>query len=167
MYNKVMKKTLITLELFLTLLVVVLFGFLLFIFTNSRIKDEASVPVVSVDTKELYCGISVTSPAIESLVSLPLSISGYVSGCGWEPYLNYVAKLKIMDSEGNLIGRPFLVNKNLNSSSPVSSQFNLIIKDLPIETGEVKLFFESLGGTDKKLTVPVKIVSKVENETLE
>jgi len=159
-----MKKTLITLELFLTLLVVVLFGFLLFIFTNSRTKEDTSVSVVSVDTKELYCGISVTSPSIESSVTLPLKVSGYVSGCGWEPYLNYVAKLKIVDSEGNLIGRPFLVNKNLNSSSPVSTQFNLDIKDLPIKEGEVNLQFESLGGVGKKLTVPVKIVSNVELE---
>ncbi|MEZ4114457.1 MAG: hypothetical protein R3B65_03420 [Candidatus Paceibacterota bacterium] len=96
-----MKKTLITIELFLTLLVVILFGFLLFIFTNSKIDEKSSVPVVSVDTNELYCGISVTSPAIGSEVSYPLNISGYVSGCGWDPYLNYVAVLKILTMKRN------------------------------------------------------------------
>lgn len=155
-----MKKTLITIELFLTLLVVVLFGFLLFIFTNSKIEDETSLPVASVDTRELYCGISITSPQIGSEVYFPIEVSGYVSGCGWEPYLSYVAKLKVYNSEGKLIGRPFLVSKNINSNSPVSTQFNLLIKDLPIQEGPVEFVFENFGVLEKNTTVPLTIIKK-------
>lgn len=155
-----MKKTLITIELFLTLLVVVLFGFLLFIFTNSKIEDETSLPVTSVDTRELYCGISITSPQIGSEVYFPIEVSGYVSGCGWEPYLNYVTKLKVYNLEGKLIGRPFLVSKNLNSNSPVSTQFNLLIKDLPIQEGPVEFVFENFGVLEKNTTVPLTIIKK-------
>ncbi len=155
-----MKKTLITIELFLTLLVVVLFGFLLFIFTNSKIEDETSLPVTSVDTRELYCGISITSPQIGSEVYFPIEVSGYVSGCGWELYLNYVAKLKVYNLEGKLIGRPFLVSKNLNSNSPVSTQFNLLIKDLPIQEGPVEFVFENFGVLEKNTTVPLTIIKK-------
>ncbi len=155
-----MKKTLITFELFLTLLVVILFGFLLFIFTNSKIEEEPALPVVSVDTSELYCGISITRPQIGSSVYFPIEISGYVSGCGWEPYLNYVATLKVYDSQKRLIGRPFLVNKSTENNSPVSTQFSLTIKSLPIAEGEdIEFVFENFGILEKTMTVPLKIIS--------
>jgi hypothetical protein len=161
------KKTLITFELFLTLLVVILFGFLLFVFTNSKIDEADSLPVVAVDTSELYCGISVTSPSIGREVSLPIQVSGYVSGCGWEPYLNYVATLKIYDREGKLIGRPYLVNKSTSNNSPVSTQFNLNIESLPIKEGEVDFVFENFGVLEKTTTIPVKIVPALPDENLE
>ncbi|MDQ5883152.1 MAG: hypothetical protein QG654_64 [Patescibacteria group bacterium] len=160
LYNKRVKKTLITIELFLTLLVVVLFAFLLFIFTNSKVKDEPILPSVSVDTSELYCGISITSPEIGSSVYFPIEVSGYVSGCGWDPYLNYVAKMKIYDSEKRLIGRPYLVNKSTSSNSPVSTQFKIVINDLPIKEGPVEFVFENFGILEKTMTVPLNIISK-------
>lgn len=162
-----MKKTYITIELFLTLLVVVLFGFLLFIFTNSKIDEAESLPIASVNTAELYCGISITSPQIGSSVSFPLRVSGYVSGCSWDSYLNYVAKLKIYDSEGRLLGRPFLVNKVETSNTPVSTQFDLIIKNLPIESGEVKLVFENFGVLEKTTTVPITMVPGMGDENVD
>ena len=166
MYNKVVKKSLITIELFLTLLVVVLFGFLLFIFTNSKIEEDPVLPVATIDTAELYCGISITSPQIGSVVSFPIEVAGYISGCGWEPYLNYVATLRVYDSEKRLIGRPLLVNKSLTSNSPVSTQFGITIDDLPIKTGEVSFVFENFGIIEKTMTVPLTIVEKTVDENL-
>lgn len=155
-----MKKTLITIELFLILLIVILFGFLLFIFTNSKIEEDPILPVVSVDTSELYCGISVTNPQIGSSVYLPIEVSGYVSGCGWDPYVNYVAKLKIYDSQKKLIGRPLLVNTSTSSNSPVSTQFSMTIDSLPITEGPVDFVFENFGVIEKTMTVPITIIKK-------
>jgi len=160
------KKTLITIELFLILLVIVLFGFLLFIFTNSKIEEASVLPVAIVNTTELYCGISITSPQIGSSVYFPIVVAGYVSGCGWEPYLNYVATMKVYDSEKRLMGRPFLVNKSVSSNSPVSTQFKLIIKDLPIKQGEVSFVFENFGILEKTMTVPLNIIEKPVDEIL-
>ncbi len=160
-YNRRVKKTLLTIELFLILLIVVLFGFLLFIFTNSKIEEDPIVPVASVDTSELYCGISVTQPQIGSVVSLPLEISGYVSGCGWEPFLNYVATMKIYDAEKNIIGRPFLVPRNQTDTSPVSTQFHFVVQDLPATEGAFEIVFESLQNSEKTMTIPITISSDV------
>jgi len=160
------KKTLITIELFLILLIVVLFGFLLFIFTNSKIDKNPVIPVATVDTSELYCGISITSPQIDSEVSLPLEVSGYISGCGWEPFLNYVAKLEIYDSENNSIGRPFLVPKKQNGPSPVSTQFHFTINNLPIEEGKVNFVFKNFSSNEKTTTIPVTIVKKTEEDNI-
>lgn len=162
-----MKKTLITLELFLAFLVALLFGFLFFIFTSSREKENPKIPAVSVDTRELYCGISITNPQIGSSISLPLEISGYVSGCGWEPYLNYVAKMKIYDSENKIIGRPYLVAKSTDNNSPVSTQFGLKINRLPITEGDVVLSFENFGPTEKTMTVPLTLVLPQPDENLQ
>lgn len=158
-YNRRVKKTLITIELFLILLIIVLFGFLLFIFTNSKIEEDPIVPVASVDTSELYCGISVTNPQIGSVVSLPLEVSGYVSGCGWEPYLNYVAIMKVYDMEKKLIGRPFLVPRNQIDASPVSTQFHIVIDDLPVAEGQFEIVFENFQNPEKIMTVPITIVA--------
>ncbi len=162
-----MKKTLITIELFLILLVALLFGFLLFIFTNSKIEEEPVLPSVSVDTSELYCGISVTSPQIGSNVSFPVKVEGYVSGCGWEPYGNYVATLKVYDDQKRLIGRPFLVHKSTENNSPVSTQFSLTIPNLPISEGSVEFVFENFGVLEKTMTVPVNITSLPVDENVQ
>ncbi len=162
-----MKKTLITIELLLILLVVLLFGFLLFIFTNSKIEEEPALPSVSVDTSELYCGISVTSPQIGSNVSFPVKVEGYISGCGWEPYGNYVAKLKVYDNQKRLIGRPFLVHKSTENNSPVSTQFILTISNLPISEGSLEFVFENFGALEKTMTVPVTIIQKPVDENVQ
>jgi len=167
LYNKEVKKTLITIELFLALLVALLFGFLLIVFSNSKKQNIDPLPSVVVDTRELYCGISITSPQIGSSVSLPVQVGGYVSGCGWEPYLNYVAKMKIYDSQNRLIGRPYLVNKSLNNNSPVSTQFGFTIESLPIKEGAVTFVFENFGVLEKTMTLPLNIVLPPVDETLE
>lgn len=155
-----MKKTLITIELFLTLLVVLLFGFLLFIFTNKKIENE-ELAINPVDTNELYCGISVVSPAIEENISLPMKVSGYINGCGWEPYLNYVATLKIYDEENKMVGRPIIIQKKPVSSSPVSQQFDFEIKNLPVSDEKVYLKFYNFGVLDKEYVLPINLSSGV------
>lgn len=157
-----MKKTLITIELFLALLVVILLGFLLIVFSNSKKRNIDPLPSVSVDTRELYCGISITSPQIGSSVSFPVQVGGYVSGCGWEPYSGYVAKMKIYDSENRLIGRPYLVNKSLNNNTPVSTQFGFTIESLPIKEGPVTFVFENFGVLEKTMTLPLNITTPPE-----
>jgi hypothetical protein len=156
LYNVFVKKTLITIELFLTLLVVLLFGFLLFIFTNKKIDNNA-VTVNPVDTSELYCGIAVTSPKIEEITGLPLRVSGYISGCGWDPYLNYVATLKIFDEENKMVGRPIIIQKKPVNPSPVSYQFDFEIKDLPVSNEKIYLKFYNFGILEKEYILPVNL----------
>lgn len=160
LYNSFVKKTLITIELFLTLLVVLLFGFLLFIFTNKTIDNNA-VSISPVDTSELYCGIAVTTPNIEDSVVLPIRVSGYINGCGWEPYLNYVATLKIFDEENKMVGRPIIIQKKPVSSSPVSQQFDFEIKTLPVSNEKVYLKFYNFGVLDKEYVLPINLSSGV------
>lgn len=115
------------------------------------------VPIVSVDTSELYCGISVTEPSIEASVTVPITISGYISGCGWEPYREYVATLKIFDGENKLIGRPYLINKDPNNQSPVSVQFSFTVRDLPMKEGDIRLVFENFGVLEKEFVLPLHL----------
>lgn len=148
----------------MVLLVFILCGFLFFIYTNSKIKEDAIVLVTQVDTRELYCGISVTSPSINSQIHTPFQINGYINGCGWEPYSNYVARLYILDENGKLISRPYLVRKSVSQISPVSTQFNLNIENLPKTEGGVVLRFESFDRDVKTFRLPINLVKAPADE---
>jgi len=165
LYNIKVKKIFITIELFLIILVLVLLAFLFFVFVYQKKEPTPENQSVSVDTSELYCGITVTNPSVNSFVSLPLKISGYISGCGWETYMTYVAKMTVFDEEGLTVGRPFLIHKNENSLSPVSSQFSLELKDLPVKDNEkITLVFESINSGEEKFSLPVVLQPKIETE---
>lgn len=155
-----MKKVYITIEIFLVLLVLVLFIFLLFVYTNSKSLENPAIIVSQVDTRELYCGISVTTPSINSQAHFPLEISGYVNGCGWESYSNYMARLIVLDENNEVISRPYLVRRAFSQVSPVSTQFSLTIPDLTKKTGKVNLLFESFGKDTKNFIVPIELVEK-------
>ena len=163
-YTKEVKKIFFTIELFLISLIVLFAAFLFFIFTRKeKAESLADVPVV-VDTAELYCGITVTEPAIGSHVSFPLTVSGYISGCGWESYSGYAARLKLFDSEKRQIGRQYLVHSSEASTSPVSSQFHFAISDAPALPGS-ELFFEftSFSSEEHVFTFPVMVASLMED----
>lgn len=159
-----MKKIFLTIELFLIVLIVLLFGFLFFIFTHKQQAESlAEVPIV-VDTSELYCGITVTDPEIGKPVSFPLSISGYVSGCGWNPYHGYAAHLIFRDKDNRMISRRYLVHTTDVTTSPVSSQFHITIQKLPVALGQ-ELFLEFTSfDNEKTFTFPVTVGMSDEND---
>ncbi len=161
-----MKKRFLHIEALLVFAAFVLVGFLFFISVGVKLnrKDIIQTPVLN--TKELYCGISVTVPQINSTVSLPVQILGYVNGCGWETYSDYSARLKILDSDGKLVGRPYLIPKLGASLSPVSSQFGLKIERLPMFESKVIFVFESFGPEKKILILPVNIVEQKSEDVL-
>lgn len=147
------------------ILVLALLAFLFFIFVHQKKEVTPTEQSVAVDTSEIYCGITVTKPSVNSFISLPLDISGYISGCGWDSYSAYVSRLKILDEEGNIVGRPYLVPKNENALSPVSSQFNFTIKDLPVKDGQsLTLLFESFGSSEDTFSLPVVFKPDIKND---
>jgi hypothetical protein len=150
-----MKRRFFNIEAFLVLLALALVSVFAVNSLNVKIGKNEAISVPNLDTRELYCGISVTRPQINALVSLPVQISGYVNGCGWEPYLGYVARLKILDSENKQVGRNYLVSRSGSALSPVSSQFSLTIDSLPTESGRASFVFESFGLERKTFVLPV------------
>ncbi len=79
--------------------------------------------------------------------------------------MTYVARMTILDEEGLTVGRPFLIHKNENSLSPVSSQFSLELKDLPVKDNEkITLVFESINSGEEKFSLPVVLQPKIETE---
>lgn len=153
LYNiKVVKKIFSSLEFILLLVVAGLILVLILFFIRKEKSQE--IPII-VDLPEEYCGITVISPDPGSRVELPLQITGYIGGCGWEEYLGYVARMRVYDEELNPVSRIFLVESS-GSKSPVSSQFKFTLDTLFSDSKSLNLIFESFGSAPD-YSVPIKL----------
>lgn len=145
------KKIFLSIEFFLLSIVLILIGVLVVIFTQS---DPEPVESVLVETPDVYCGITIVSPKSDEVVTLPLKFSGYISGCGWLPYLDYAVRFKVYDKDMNLISRPYLV-RAVEDPSPVSTQFSFTLDTLPLKDGPFNIIFESMSDSAQKVSLPL------------
>ncbi len=145
------KKIFLSIEFFLLSIVLILIGVLVVIFTQT---DPEPAESVLVEAPEVYCGITVVSPKSGETVNLPLKFSGYISGCGWLPYLDYAVRFKVYDKDMNLISRPYLV-RSVEDPSPVSTQFSFALDSVPLQDGPFNIIFESMSDPAQKFSLPL------------
>jgi len=171
-----MKKDLIKTEPILFLFALILIVILLFVFWNNWLKQkelkqireikELEAVLPDIDTAGVYCGISIIDPSINSEIWPSKNIVGYISGCGWDPYLKYVAKMKIFDENEHQVWRTYLISKTQESTLTLSNRFIFSFPEVLSKDQKIKIIFESFGSEKKQYTVPLKFILTPKDENI-
>jgi len=145
-----MKKA-IWLLIILGIIIVILFGVLIFIPRNF---DQNLNEIIGED------GLAITSLKPNQQIFSPLKITGSVSGNGWAGFEGQVGTVKLLDKEGNQIGLAIL-NAVTNWMSPtVDFQTYLQFSSGQDQDGKLVFLNENPSGlpeNSREFSVPVKI----------
>ena len=76
-------------------------------------------PVVKEETK-IECGLTVTSPKDGATVTFPLSIKGYVNGCGWVAQESIAGVVTLQDENSVIIATEALITDGDWKKLPVA-----------------------------------------------
>jgi hypothetical protein len=115
--------------------VVLVIGIILVLMLVGFFKSGSENTITKVTYKSILrlpCGLTVNEPKDKSKISFPITVKGYINGCGWEAVGNSAGTAQVFDGNG----------------MPLTSSIPLIVP--PDSTG-MPYYFE---GTIKLLTPP-------------
>lgn len=107
------------------------------------------------DTIDVKCGIIVDSPVENSVTYSPLSVSGYVSGCDWDPVAGSIGTVSLYDSgEGGQVSST--IPLSVLTTSGGKTYFSATVS-YPDTTSNLAgyLYFEHVDGVEA-YSLPIK-----------
>ncbi len=107
------------------------------------------------ETLQLKCGLTVYSPKENKTVSFPLSVYGYVNGCGWTPdETGHIGTFDVVTTSGLILGRYNLEVSGDTTSAPYYFE-GIITPELPQFTTDGMFIFTSHNATTPSVQIPV------------
>jgi len=111
-------------------------------------------------------GLVVDSPKADELISSPLEISGSTNGKGWNGFEGQVGTVRLLDSNGNQLGRTAILTATTEwTNPPVKFQTSISFVSDSEQSGTLVFHNENASGlpeNDKEFVLKVKI-PKVES----
>jgi len=104
---------------------------------------------------ETNCGLIIESPLENSIVYSPMTVSGYVNGCGWQLVNGSIGTVALYDAtEGGLISEE--TNLSVLSTSSGKTYFSATLS-YPDTTSNLSgyLYFKHSGGVET-MSLPIK-----------
>ncbi len=125
--------------------------------TNPYQVPERSRPLKFERPTHLPCGITVLDPMPNQQVQMPITVRGYINGCGWNNAPITVGYVKILNERGQLISAEYpLLRKDSNFNLPAYFETTIpsILGDL--QTSTVHIYISSDHGRHPSVVdVPV------------
>ena len=155
MYDKDMKKE-IWILILLSVVIVVLLGFLIFVPKN---YEQDPSPLTGTE------GLVITSLISGQEVSSPLEIVGQVRGNGWSGFEGQVGTVRLLDNSGKELAATFLPATTEWTALPTNFVAILNFQSLVSQSGTLVFRNENPSGDpvrDKTFSLPIKISANKE-----
>lgn len=109
------------------------------VFPNITGKETAS-PFTTFTTAK--CGLVVTAPEPDSIVTMPIVVTGYVNGCGWKEDDQNAGTVVLLNDEGQVISGTYVL---FVGQRPLfsSANFSATIYPSGKKTTNMSLLFKS------------------------